>query len=277
MPVYTSSTPLVLDVADGAVEVLEGGTPKVTIGDAAGALAVAEEALADAAEALAAAEAAQATADAALPAEGNLATIGSADVARGNIGAARAVRPWGVSGYYGRLTHQPLMLGTLGTSTAEPGRIVYFPCSPEVDIPVVQWVIEVTNTPVGTGIVCTFAQYTTNADGTPGSIVQDFTSAGGITIPNAPAALVASAVFPQVIVRAGDWHLAVLFLGTAGGTPPILRTATGHPGIGASTMQSLNVCGGYRSPDTTNVAFPANASISADQGRGGILVYGKHA
>jgi hypothetical protein len=263
MPTYTSSTPLVLEVDDAAVEVLEGGLPKITIGDTAGAQA--------------AAEAAQATADAALPASGNLAGVASPDLSRVSLNAARRVRPWGVAGYFGRLTHQPLVQGTLATSTAEPGRVVYFPCCPEVDIPVVQWVVEVTNTPVGTGIVCTFARYAMAADGTPGARVADYTSSGGITIPNSPAALVASSTFAQVVIPAGEWHLAVLFLGAAGGTPPVLRTVTGHPSIGASTMTSLNTNGGYRSPDTSNVAFPLNATIGADQGRGGVLLYGKHA
>lgn len=257
---------LVLKVPPASITTDSAGQRVVTIGDATVA-----------AEAYDLAVQAQATADAALPAAGNLATIASPDAARVTLGAARRVRPWGISGHFGRLTHQPLTQGTLATSTAEPGRIVYFPCCPEVDIPVVQWVVEVTNTPVGTGIVVTVARYAMQADGTPGALVADYTTSGGITIPNSPTALVASAVFPQVVIPSGEWHLAVLFLGAAGGTPPILRTVTGHPSIGAATMQSLNINGGYRSPDTTNLAFPANASIAADQGRGGILLYGKHA
>jgi len=262
---------LVLKIDDASVEVLEGGLPKITIGDAGAALAVAEDALADAAVAQLAAENAQSTGDAALS---------TANVARtyafAAVPAASGFYPWGISGHWGRLTHQPHVLGTLSTSTAEPGRIVYFPFDPTAVIPVTQWAVEVTNTPVGTTLTVSFARYSVNPDGSPNALVADY-SANAITIPNAPAALVASSAFGSIEMPVGHWMLAALFLGTAGGTPPVLRTVTGHPSVGAATMASLNVNGGYRSPDTTNVGFPLTASIGADQGRGGILLYARRA
>lgn len=271
MPTYTSSTPLVLDVDDASVEVLEGGLPKITIGDAGAAQAVAEEALADAA-------AAQQQADDALALAG--VAVSSADIARvaafAAVPAASGFYPWGISGHWGRLTHQPHVLGTLSTSTAEPGRIVYFPFDPMAVIPVTQWAVEVTNTPVGTSLTVSVARYSVNADGSPNALIADY-SANAIKIPNSPAALVASSAFASVEIPVGHWMLAVLFLGTAGGTPPVLRTVTGHPSVGAATMASLNVNGGYRSPDTTNVGFPSTAAIGADQGRGGILLYARRA
>lgn len=203
----------------------------------------------------ASAAAAQATADAALPAAG--------------------VLPWASAATYGRLTHQPCVAGTPLTSTAEAGRIVYFPCSPAADIVTTRWAIEQTNTPVGTTLQVHVARYARLADGTPGALVADY-SANPITLLNAAPTLVESSAFAAVTIPKGDWCLAVLFLGTNGGTPPVLRTLTGHPGVGAGLLQSLNTNGGWRSPDTTNLAFPTNAVVNlADQGRGGILLYGR--
>lgn len=260
-----SSTASVLVVPDTAVAYLSTGEPVVTLAGAAAAAA-------DAAAALAAAEAAQTTADDA--ATDAASAQQTADEA---VPAASGFAPWGITGYWGRLTHQPHIAGALLTSTVEPGRIVYFPFDPTADIDVVQWAVEVTNTPVGTSVVVNVARYSVNSDGSPNRLVLDYSTSGPITIPNSPAALVAGAAFTQITLPAGHWMLAVLFTGTAGGTPPVLRTVTGHPSIGASTMASLNVNGGYRSPDTSNVGFPPTATIGADQGRGGILLYAKRA
>lgn len=254
------SDPLVLVVPDDLAGTNSG---QVTVdlstlqAGATEAQATADQAVLDAADAQNSADEAQATASAAIP-------------------AANGFGPWGVPGHWGRLTHQPHVAGVLSTSTAETGRIVYFPCDPTADIPIVQWAVEVTNTPVGTSLTVSIARYSVHADGTPDALVADY-SDHPITIPNAPAAIVLSSVFSQVTIPQGRWMLAALFLGTAGGTPPILRTLTGHPSIGAATPTSLNTNGGYRSPDTTNVAFPLSAVIGSDQGRGGILLYAKRA
>lgn len=268
-----------LDALAGSAQAAQE-TADTALANAATAQSTAEDAIADAEDASAAALAAQGTADTATTAAATAQATATAAVP-----LAYGFLPWGISGHWGRLSHQPHVVGydesaaALATSV-EAGRIVYFPCSPTSDIPIVQIAVEVTNTPVGTSATVCLARYTVAADGSPGSLVVDYsvtTPASIITLANAPPALTASSAFASITIPKGNWHLACLFLGAVGGTPPQLRVACGHPSIGCATLASINLNGGYRSPDTTNAAFPPTATIGADQGRGGILVYAKRA
>lgn len=181
-------------------------------------------------------------------------------------------------GLYTRLTHLPHEAGALDTITAEAGRIYYFPCSPLADLTIGKFALEQVNTPVGTTLTASFALYTETDLGLPIALQADWSADPIAFVNGPPATLVSADLAAPVTIPAGLWWLAVLFLGTNGVTPPVVRAVAGHPLVAPPSGSGLAACGAYRSDGAANAAFPGGASTDfAAPGLPAPLVFGRRA